>query len=396
MAEKRLSRNVRLLGVVSLLNDASSEIIYPLLPVFLTAVLGAGPAYIGIIEGVAESTSALLKPVAGWWSDRLRRRKGLAVAGYALAGLVRPLLAVVSAPWQVLAVRFADRTGKGIRSAPRDALIADSAAPESRGYAFGFHRAMDHLGAVVGSLAGFALVEYFHGDLRHAFLYASLPAVFAVGIAAVGIRETPHAPRVEPAKDAVSPGREGISPGLRYYFAVLFLFTLGNSSDAFLLLKASEAGVATAHLPLLWGAHHAVKSLSSIPSGRLSDRLDRRVVIVGGWIVYAGVYLGFAFADSRAAVWTLFLLYGLYFGLTEGVERAYVADLAPPDRAGTALGIYHLMIGAGALPASLLTGFLWQRVGPAAALGLGAALAAVAAAALIIHGPAPHAARGTT
>lgn len=385
----RLSRNVVALGVVSLLNDASSEIIYPFLPLFLTGVLGAGPAFLGVVEGIAESTASILKLLSGWWSDRVRKRKRLAFWGYLLAGGTRPFIGLASAPWQVLAIRFADRVGKGLRSAPRDALIADSTPPEARGYAFGFHRAMDHGGAVVGSLAGFALAAALAEDLRAVFLWASVPAVVAVFVLAFGAREVP--PRIAEGAGAPPLRLSALPADLRRYLGVLLLFTLGNSSDAFLLLRAKEAGVEIAHLPLLWGAHHVAKMLASVPGGRLSDRVDRRAVIAAGWGVYAAVYVGFSLVGSAWGVWALFLAYGVYFGLTEGVEKALVVDLAPPERRATALGFYHLVVSVGALPASLLTGFLWQTLGPAVALGAGAGFAAVSTA--LLWAAVPRAAR---
>ncbi|MFN0087045.1 MAG: MFS transporter [Blastocatellia bacterium] len=380
----KLPRNVIALGLVSLFNDASSEIIYPLLPLFLIGALGAGPAFVGLIEGVTESASSLLNLPAGWLSDRIRRRKGLVLFGYGLASLARPGLAMAGAAWHVMGLRLVDRIGKGARSGPRDALIADSSPPEARGIAFGFHRAMDHLGAIVGALLSAWLLGLFNGDFRRVFWAASIPALIAVSILIFAVRETPIEPAAEAARKAVDP-----NPPIRFtgnfkgYLAALLLFTLGNSSDAFLLLRAWQAGIGVTSIPLLWAALHLSKSVFSLLGGGMSDRLGRKRLIVSGWIVYAVIYLAFAAASTPPHIWALFLCYGIYFGLTEGVEKAFVADLTAPQMRGSAFGLYNLIIGIGALPASLLTGWLWQRFGAETALGAGAIVSLLAAAMLL-------------
>jgi len=383
MKLRGISRNVLVLGVVSLLTDVSSEMIYPLLPLFLTGVLGAGPAFLGAIEGIAESTAALLKLASGYVSDRLPLRKPLVVAGYGLSALARPLIALAASPVFVLGVRFCDRIGKGIRTSPRDALIADSVEPELRGRAYGFHRSMDHAGALIGPLLAAGLLAWFTLDLRTVFWLAAIPGLLAVLFLVVGIRELPRQP-----SSAASAGKTGVTflprGQLRAYLLILLLFTLGNSSDAFLLLRASELGVAPALLPLLWAFFHLVKMLSVFPFGALSDRIGRRGVIIAGWGIYAAAYLGFAMATSELHIWLLFAGYGLFYGLTEGAEKALVADLAPAAERGAAFGWFNAAIGLGALPASLLFGALWQWFGPLAAFGCGAALAAVAAVLLLI------------
>jgi MFS family permease len=385
----RLPRTVIALGAVSLLTDASSEMIYPLLPVFLSSVLGAGPLAIGAIEGLAESVAALLKLVSGWWSDRLARRKPLVVAGYGLASLVRPLVGLAQTVPQVLAIRVIDRVGKGIRGAPRDALIADAVDPSMRGRAFGFHRAADHAGAVIGPLAAYALLAWGGLSLRAVFLLAGIPAALAVITLVVGVRETPRAVRPAVARG----GLRGAGPDGRFraYLVVLLLFTLGNSTDALLILRASELGVSAALVPVLWAMLHVVKSVSSTPGGILSDRVGRRPLIIGGWVVYAAVYLGFAVASVEWHAWALFATYGVYFGLTEGVEKALVADLVPATGRGTAFGWYNLTIGLAAFPASLLFGAIWQAFGAPAAFTVGAGLAVIAAAglAVVLRGAAP-------
>lgn len=373
-----LPRDVKALGLVSLLNDASSEMIFPLLPAFVTGVLHAGPAFLGLLEGLAESLAALLKLLAGRVSDRLGRRKPLVVAGYTLASGARPWIALATAPWHVLAVRLADRVGKGLRSAPRDALLTAVAPPEDRGRAFGFHRAMDHGGAMVGPLLAAGALAL-TGDLRLTFALAALPGIVAVLALVVGVREPPPAAAQTDTRAAVPPP---LGRPIRAYLAVLAVFTLGNSTDAFLLLRAQETGLSLAALPLLWAWHHAVKAAASTHGGALSDRIGRRRTILLGWLVYALTYAGFGAAGAPWQIWALFGVYGLYYALTEGAEKALLADLAPAAARGTAFGAYHALTGAALLPASLLTGWLWQSFGAAAALGLGAALAAVAAAGL--------------
>lgn len=373
---KVLNRNIIVLGVVSFLNDAASEMIYPLLPLFLTSVLGAGPAAIGVIEGIAETTVSILKLYSGYISDRVKRRKGWITTGYFISNAIRPLIAVAGSWVYVLLLRMADRVGKGIRTSPRDAMIADSIAPESRGAAYGFHRAMDHAGAIVGPLIASGLLLIYHDDLKTVFLLSFIPGMIAVSVLVLGLVERPvqrmtgSHPRFDfRAALSCMPGN------FRRYLFVLLLFTLGNSSDAFLLLQAQKIGVPVALIPTIWVLLHVVKSLFSIPGGIISDRLGRKKVIITGWVIYMLVYGGFAIASKAWHVWLLFGVYGIYFGLTEGVEKAFVADLAPEHLRGSAFGLYHLIIGLGALPASVLFGVLWERFGAATAFGTGASLA---------------------
>lgn len=371
-----ITPNVRALGAVSLLTDTSTEMIYPLLPLFLTRTLGAGTAFVGLVEGVAETTASLLKLVSGWLSDRLRRRKALVVWGYGLSSLTRPLMAMALAPGHVLGIRFLDRIGKGIRTSPRDALIADSTPADARGAAFGFHRAMDHLGAVAGPVLTFLLMPLVGGSYRAIFWLASIPAAICVLVLVVAVREI--AAQGPPARLSFLTLRP-YDKRFKRFLCIVTLFTLGNSSDAFLLLRARQSGVPEVAIPLLWAALHIVKSATSFAGGILSDRFGRRAAILAGWLVYAGVYAGFAVVASAWQAWALFLVYGTYFGLTEGVEKALVADLTPADARASAYGVYHTAIGIAALPASLLTGWLWQVFGAPVAFGTGAALAGLAA-----------------
>lgn len=385
MVRQRLPHQVVALGLVSLLTDASSEMIYPLLPLFLGTVLGAGPAALGLIEGLAEATAALLKLASGRWSDRLPRRKPLVLAGYGVSSLARPMIAAAATAGQVLAVRLVDRVGKGVRSAPRDALIADATDASSRGRAFGFHRAMDHTGAVVGPLVAWALLAQ-GMPLREVFWWAAVPGGLAVLVLWRGVRESAASAPAAAGPAAASAADASASPlprDFRVYLAVLLVFTLGNSSDAFLLLRASELGVPAAQVPLLWAAHHAVKAVLSTWGGGLSDRIGRKAAVAIGWGVYAATYGGFALAASATHAWALFLAYGLFFALVEGAEKAFVADLVPAARRGAAYGWFHLTVGLGALPGSLLFGLVWQRWGAATAFALGAGLAGVAMAGLL-------------
>jgi MFS family permease len=384
----RLPRTVFALSLVSLLTDASSEIIYPLLPLFLTATLGASAGTLGVIEGAAETTASLLKLVSGWWSDRVRRRKPLVVAGYAIASIARPLIAIAQSAGQVLAIRLADRVGKGIRSSPRDALLADSVAPGQRGRAYGLHRAADNFGAVVGPLIAFSMLRWTSISLRHLFMLAAIPAALALIALVVGVRESPRAIAALEAPASARPLLGGGLPRRFWgYLGVLLLFTLGNSSDAFILLRASQLGVATALLPIIWAMLHVVKSATSVPSGALSDRVGRVPLIIAGWLIFAAVYLAFGRATATWQAWALFAVYGTYFGLTEGVEKALVADLVPAEKRGAGFGWYNLAIGLGALPASVIFGAVWDRFGAARAFEMGAALSAAAAVALLFVVP---------
>jgi MFS family permease len=386
----RLGRNVVMLAVVSFFTDVSSEMIYPLLPLFLVGVLGASATTLGAIEGAAESTAALLKLGSGWWSDRVGRRKPLVVGGYVLSSLVRPLIGLVQSAGQLLAIRLADRVGKGIRTSPRDALIADSVAPGARGRAFGFHRAGDHAGAVAGPLVAFALLQWGGIEMRTLFLLAAIPAALAVATVVLGVREVPRVAPAEGARrEAGAPPDLAAPLGRRFwlYVGILLLFTLGNATDAFLLLRASQLGVSASLVPILWAMLHVVKATSSTPAGMLSDRMGRRPLIVAGWSLFAIVYVAFALATVEWQAWALFAVYGLFFGLTEGAEKALVADLVPPGRRGAAFGWYNLAIGLGALPASLLFGIVWDRFGSATAFGYGAVLALLSSVGLFLVVP---------
>ena len=385
MAAQKLHRNVLALGVVSLLTDLSSEMIYPLLPVFLATVLSAGPAALGVIEGVAEATASLLKLFSGAWSDRAGRKKPLVLLGYGVSAVARPLVGFAGSWAHVLAVRFSDRIGKGVRTSPRDALIAAHVPPQLRGKAFGLQRSLDHLGAVLGPVAAFSLL-WAGLPLRRVFLLSVIPGLLAVAVIALRVEDAPAEGTPRHAGGVLR--GDGLPREFRRYLLLVGLFTLGNASDAFLILRAVDEGVPAHYVPLLWGAFHVVKSSLSTPAGALSDRIPRRWVVAGGWCVYAACYAAFAAARGPVATVAVFLLYGLYSAACEGAERAMVADFVPASHRGTAFGWFHLVVGICALPASVLFGLLWKSFGAAAAFGTSASLA-VAAAVLLIFLPGP-------
>jgi MFS family permease len=375
----RLSRNVYALTAVSFFTDVSSEMIYPLLPAFLTVTLGASASFVGAIEGAAESTAALLKLASGWWSDRVQRRKPLVVAGYTIASVMRPLVAVAQSAAQVLVIRVSDRVGKGLRNSPRDALIADSVDPLIRGRAFGFNRTGDHTGGVLGPLIAFAMVQWLKMPLRTVFWWAIVPGALAVATVIFGVKEVPRQSTARSKADATLAIGQPLGGRFWAVLTVILVFTLGNSTDAFLLLRAKQLGVPVALAPILWACLHVVKSASSVPGGALSDRIGRKPLLVSGWLLYALVYFAFGRASAAWHAWALFGVYGIFFGLTEGTERALVADIVPAAKRGTAFGWYNLTIGLGALPASIVFGAIWDRRGSTAAFDFGAALALAAA-----------------
>ena len=383
-----LPRPVWLLGWVSFFTDTASEMVYPLLPLFLTRVLGAGAMSLGVIEGVAEAANSVLKIISGRMADRSGAPKKLVLAGYSLSSAVRPFIAVATGWTQVLALRFTDRLGKGIRSSPRDAMLATFADESNRGRIFGFHRAMDHAGAVVGPLIAAVFLYFRPDDYRTLFALTIVPGIIVI-LVLLRVPDTRRpapstkTPALSPSSAEGPPGPAPAAPLPRTFWsamAVIFLFSLGNASDSFLLLRFADVGVAPFWVPLLWSAIHLVKSTSSVIGGRMSDRLGRQRVIGAGWLLYAAVYAAFAMTDSAPVLIVVFVVYGLYFGLTEGVEKAWVADMAPADGRGTAFGIYNALTGFGALAASLLFGYLWTYVSPHAAFytGAGFALAATA------------------
>ena len=390
---------------MSFFTDVSTEMIYPLLPVFLASVLGANASFIGAIEGVAETTASLLKLVSGWWSDKVGSRKKLVVAGYGIASIVRPFTAMTHTASQVLMIRLTDRIGKGIRTSPRDALLADSAPVSARGRAFGFHAAADNAGAVVGPLLAFLFLKLqgvgsFDGTkrllphdeqaLRNVFWHSAVPALLAMIVLIIVVRDVPK--HAEAKKDAGSIDQMagGLTKRFWAYLVVVLLFTLGNSTDAFLLLRANQLGVPIAMAPILWALLNFVKSATGTYGGGLSDRVGRKPLIVGGWILYSAVYFAFGWATAAWHAWVLFAIYGIFYGMTEGTEKALVADIVPTQRRGSAFGWYNLAIGLGALPASLIFGRIWDTAGAPTAFVFGASLALIAAVLMTFVAPSPR------
>jgi MFS family permease len=387
-----LPRAVVALGAVSFFTDVSSEMIVPLLPAFLLA-LGGSAATLGFIEGFADTAAGLLKLVSGAFADRAKRRKPLVVLGYGVSSLVKPLTALAALPWHVFVVRFLDRLGKGTRTSPRDALVADVTPPAERGRAFGLHRSMDHLGNVAGPLIAWLVLAQNGGttslgEMRALFWLAAVPAALALATLVFVVKEPPGI-RAATGGGGAGGGEGGAAarvsilppavPALRRFLLAHFVFGLGESTDAFLLLRARELGVSIAQLPLLTAALHVVKSALGTPLGALSDRLPRRGMILAGWVVYAAVYAGFALATTAAQAWLLFVVYGLYYALVEGAERAYVAELAPPTQVGRAFGSYHFVTAIAALPASWTFGWLMNSFGSPLAFATGAGFAAAGA-----------------
>ena len=377
-----LPKGVVFLGLASLLNDVASEAIYPLLPLFLTSVLGAGAVFLGALEGTAETVASVAKFVAGYYSDRLKKRGPFVFVGYGIAAVARPLIGLATATWHVFLVRFADRLGKGIRTAPRDAWLAGFANRANRGWVFGFHRSMDHAGAMIGPLLATAFLFVFPGQYRALFLAALVPGILALFFVVFAGREARLHIAPGPVSDTAEPliskaQVRSLPRGFFRFLAVLGLFTLGNSTDVFLLLRLRSLGVADAWIPGAWAAFSFVKMVTSSWGGIVSDRLGRRVTIISGWLLYAAVYVGFAVATSLPAVLVIFLIYGVFYGFTDGPEKALVADMVPGGLHGTAYGLYNLVIGVGALPASLIFGFMLQRFGFGPAFILGAILAAL-------------------
>lgn len=375
-SNKTIPRNVKVIGLASLLNDTASEMIYPLLPHFLLTNLMGNRFYLGLIEGIADSVASLVKLWSGDQSDRAGRRKSFIVFGYCVPAVVRPLIGLIVAPWQLFAIRVVDRIGKGVRSSPRDALIADSTDGSIRGRAFGFQRAMDNFGAAIGPLLAAGFLWLWPDELRTLFLIAFLPGLLVVVLLVFGLREKPITPLPQ---DRLRLTLKPFNRSFRLYLIALAVFTLGNSSDAFLLVRAGELGVSPVMLPLLWCACHVAKSTSNLFLGRAVDRFGARPVLLLGWLLFGGVYLSFGLATSRWEIWFSFIVYGLVFGLIEPAERALVADLVGTERKGLAYGWFNFSVGIATLPSSLIFGAFYQSYGPLVAFAWGAGLALFAA-----------------
>ena len=386
---KRLPRNVWVLSITSFLTDVSSEMLFNLLPLFLVNVLGVRTAVVGLIEGLAETTASLIKLGSGALSDYLENRKGLTVLGYSLSALAKPLLFFANTWGWVLAVRFTDRVGKGIRSSPRDALLADSTPEDRRGLAFGLHRAADTAGAFTGLLIAALVVwatqssaaELSRETFQRVTLFSIIPAFLGVLVLVLGAREISSRTKDDSKKHLRF---SGLDRKFWAFLVVMIIFTLGNSADAFIILRSQERGLNVLQVLGMLLTFNAIYTIVASPAGALSDRIGRRTIIIAGWVVYGLIYLGFAAANTGAQIWLFYGIYGLYYALTEGASRAFVADLVPQEQRGTAFGLFHAGIGLAALPASLIAGVLWQGIGswmglgPAAPFYFGAIMALVA------------------
>lgn len=379
-----ISRNVFVLSIVSLLTDISSEMLYPLIPLFLTATLGASVAIVGMIEGAAEMTASLLKGISGWLSDRAGLRRPFVLAGYSLSAIAKPLLALATGWPLVLGARVLDRFGKGLRSTARDAMLAESSRQQHRGRTFGFHRSADQIGAVAGPLLALPLLALFDNNFRALFIAAFIPAAFG-GVLLFKVTETGRA--AGPAKDAPPPPSfrwRDTSPAFRRFLLITLVFALGNSSDVFLILRAKQVGVGTQNILVLFALYNFMTVVSAFPAGRLSDRFGRKKLLTGGLFLFAFIYAGFAFANTPITIWLLFAAYGVHVGINDGLSRAFVVDLVSPEHRGTALGLHATATGITTFAASAIAGFLWSWSGPAATFLYGAVMAAIAATALAL------------
>lgn len=392
-----LSRNVISMGAVSFLNDLSSDMIFPFIPIFLTSVLGATAAFVGVVEGIADATASILKIISGRLSDKWKSRKPFAVFGYALSAAAKPILAFAAAPWHVLGVRFLDRVGKGVRDAPRDALISFSTDKKDVGRAFGFHRGADTLGAALGPLIAFLILPLIDNNLRTLFLLSFAASFFAVVILQIFVREvrdvnaqsaviaTPHSMRGKQSPGLPRPAESGarndiLGLGLPFliFLSAATILSLGRASEAFLLLRAQDLGIALALLPIIYFVYNVTFAILSTPAGILADRIGKRNTFMAGMLIFSGTYFLFARASSASALWILFAVYGFYSALTDGVGRAIVADLVEEKVRATAYGIYNAFTGIAALPASIVFGLLWVRFGPAISFYYGAVLGLLA------------------
>ena len=398
MSLKKLPRNVWAVSLTSFFMDISSEMVINILPLFLSNVLGIRTGLIGVIEGIAEATASVLKLFSGWLSDKLGGRKWIAVAGYGISALAKPFLLFTNSVGAIAGARWADRIGKGIRTAPRDALVADSVEPKQRGFAFGFQRAADTAGAMLGILIALLVVWLLQKNaqalnldtFRLIVLLSLIPAVLAVLSLAIGARDV----SLKGQRDLPKFAFKSLGKPFIVFMVIVGIFDLGNSSDAFLVLRAQERGLSVMGILAMLAAFNLVYTLVSAPAGRISDRIDRKKIIIGGWVVYGLIYLGFAFAQAAWHVVVLYTLYGFYYGLAYGTTKAMIADLVPENLRGTAYGTYNGILGILDFPASLIAGLLWQGAGvwqgfgPSAPFLFGGALALVAAALMAFWMPA--------
>jgi MFS family permease len=372
-------RNVFISGLVSFFMDISSEMIYPLVPLFLANVLGVNKSVIGLIEGIAESTASLLKVFSGWFSDRIGNRKWLMAVGYGISAISRPIIALAATWHHVMGFRFMDRFGKGIRTAPRDAIIAESSETAYMGRAFSFHRSLDTMGAVIGPALAFFLLGIFSNDYRKVFWLSMIPGIIAVLLIIFFITEKKKVFSVKPAERPKLTMKH-FDWRFKSFVLIAGIFAIGNSSDVFLILRAQQIGIPTVMIPVVYLLFNLIYSLSAIPAGIAADRFGRKRVILLGFILFAVLYYGFAIASDTKAIWILFGFYGLFMGLTEGIQKAFLATIIPQDFKATAFGVYNTVIGIAMFPASLVGGWLWDNISPSATFYFGAITASLSAA----------------
>ena len=370
-------KNVTIAGLVSFFMDVSSEMIYPLVPLFLSNVLGVNKSVIGLVEGIAESTASLLKVFSGWFSDRIGNRKWLMAAGYGISTLSRPIVALATGWQHVMGSRFIDRFGKGVRTAPRDAIIAESSERTHLGRAFGFHRSMDTMGAVVGPALAFFMLGLFSNNYRWVFWLSMIPGAIAVLLTIFFITEKKKAslPHSERPKLTL----KHFDWRFKFFMAIATLFAVGNSSDVFLILRAQQIGIPTVMIPIVYLVFNLIYSLSSIPAGIAADRFGKKRVILLGFVLFAVLYYGFAVARDTSAIWVLFAFYGLFMGLTEGIQKAFLATIIPSDFKATAFGVYNTAVGVAMFPASFFGGWLWDNISPSATFYFGSITAGLSA-----------------
>lgn len=375
-----IERNIFFVGLTSFFTDTTTKMVYAVMPMFLLT-LGATKTEISLIEGIAESTASLLKAASGWWSDKIGKNKPFMIVGYAFTAVLSPLFAFVATPMQVLSVRFVERVGKGIRTAPRDSLVAGSAAEGETGKSFGFHKAMDNSGAIIGPLLAFMVLAAFPEDYRKVFLIAAIPGLIGLANIVIFVKEAKKSKGELPGKIHL----KDFSKDYYIFLFIVFIFTLGNSTDALLLIKAGDVGISDAFIPIIYLIFNAVSVLFSVPAGMLSDKIGRERLIIAGYLLYSAIYFGFGRVETQAPIIALFALYGLYSAATDGVQKALVSDLIPKEKSGTGLGLYNCLLGITLLPASLIAGLLYDNVNNSAPFYYGAVLAVTAAVLMIIY-----------
>jgi len=369
-----LERNIFFTGITSFLTDTTTKMIYSIMPLFLMSI-GASKTEVSLIEGIAESTASVLKALSGWWSDKIGKNKPFMVIGYGFTAILSPLFSIVTSPLQVLVIRFSERVGKGIRTAPRDSLVAGSSSDSEKGKNFGFHKAMDNSGAIVGPLLAFIILSAFPGDYRKIFMFSALPAILGLLTIIFFVKEAKKSKDALPKKITL----KDFSYKYYMFLGIAFIFTLGNSTDALLLVKANDIGIKALFIPIVYLIFNSVSVIFAVPMGILSDKFDRERIIIFGYLLYSVIYLGFGRTTNKILVILLFALYGLYSAATDGVQKALVSDLIDKNKKGTGLGIYNAIIGITLLPASLIAGVLYDKVSNSAPFYLGSVIALIAA-----------------